>query len=168
DIDMILKCHLKDSVVLSLEDIPDIEYFDQPSHISSFNVDFLQVHTSWLIGGTTTKILPTDFHSKIYHSRYTLLNHITLQKDIQKYNLYSPKVIRWILSDYMVDDQQTVQLCQHLNKTNGDFTIVDKFQWELEKKNIKQQIMWKYSFVARFFCDPQNSPENFEQTLDRL
>ncbi|CAG8743987.1 23258_t:CDS:1 [Cetraspora pellucida] len=168
DYDMILKCHLKDSVVLSEEDIPDIEYFDHPSHISSFNVDFLQVHTSWLISGTTAKILPSNFHSKIYHSRYSLLNHITLQKDIQKYNLYSPKVIRWILSDYMVDDQQTVQLCQHLNKTKGDFTILDKFQWELEKKNLNQQIMWKYSFVARFFCDPDNSPENFNQTLDRL
>ncbi|CAG8572864.1 18308_t:CDS:1 [Dentiscutata erythropus] len=168
DYDMILKCHLKDSVVLSEEDISDVEYFDNLSHISSFNVDFLQVHTSWLISGTTTRILPTNFHSKIYPSRYALLNHIISQKDIQKYNLYSPKVIRWILSDYMVDDQQTIQLCQHLNETKGDFTIRDKFQWELDAKNIKKQIMWKYSFVARFFCDPENSSDTFEQILDRF
>ncbi|CAG8691085.1 25071_t:CDS:1 [Gigaspora margarita] len=167
DYDMILKCHLKDSVVLSEEDISDVEYFDSLSHISSFNVDFLQVRTSWLISGTTTRILPTNFHSKIYSSRYDLLNHI-LQKDIQKYNLYSPKVMKWILSDYMINDQQTIQLCRYLNETKGDFTIRDKFQWELEAKNIKKQIMWKYSFIARFFCDPENSQDAFEQILDKF
>ncbi|CAG8546064.1 1567_t:CDS:1 [Scutellospora calospora] len=168
DCDMILKCHLKDSVVLSEENIPDIEHFDNQSHISSFSVDFIQVHTSWLIGGTTTRILPTSFHSKIYPFRYSFLNNITLQKDIQKYNPYSPKVIRWILSGCMIDDQQTIELCQYLNETKGDFTIRDKFQRELEKRNIEKQIMWKYSLVARFFCDPENSSDTFESILDKV
>ncbi|CAG8674251.1 15248_t:CDS:1 [Acaulospora morrowiae] len=171
DKDMIIKCKIKDSVVPEEEiiDAEDEEEEDSDlNKFSSFEVEFIKVRTSWLVGGTTRKILPPEFHKQIYSSRYDLLNEITLSNNIHRYNHYCPKVLKWILSESNKNDKETIQLCQHLRNTNGDFTIRDKFESALEEKSIEKQKMWKYSFVSRFFSDPENSSDTFEQILDRF
>ncbi|CAG8536696.1 13393_t:CDS:2 [Acaulospora colombiana] len=171
DKDMILKCNIKDSVIPEEEIIDAEDEEDEDSDLnkgSSFDVEFVKVRTSWLVGGTTRKILPQEFHKQIYSDRYDLLNSITSSNNIPRYNHYCPKVLKWILSRNTKGDKETIQLCQHLYSTKGDFTIRDKFELALEEKSIEKQKMWKYSFVSRFFCDPDNSSDTFEQTLDRF
>ncbi|RHZ53770.1 hypothetical protein Glove_437g34 [Diversispora epigaea] len=171
DRDMILKCNIKDSVIPEEEifGVDDEEEEDLESNkYSSVEVEFVQVLTSWLVGGTTINKLPQEFHKQIYPQRYSLLDKITSDNSILRYNRYCPSVLKWILSDNSKNDSETKQLCLHLHITKGDFTIRDKFEEALEERSIDRQFMWKYSFVPRFFIDPENSSDTFEQILDRF
>ncbi|GES89044.1 hypothetical protein GLOIN_2v1878079 [Rhizophagus clarus] len=120
-----------------------------------------------MISGTTSNFIPEESRNQIFASRFNLLDQILSEYSITKYYRYSSKVLKWILSEYDRDDQETTKMIKHISDTQGDFSIRSRFEAALEEKNVKKQNMWKYSLAARFLRDPE-SYDTLEEVVNRI
>lgn len=171
DKDIVLKCHITTKLSCSIpDDQQNSEKDDECSPegvVFSLRIEYVKVCASWLVSGTTSNFIPEESRNQIFASRFNLLNQILSEYNITKYYRYSSKVLKWILSEYDRNDQETREMIKHILDTKGDFSIRSKFEAALEGKNVKKQNMWKYSLVARFLRDPE-SYDSLEDVVNRI
>jgi hypothetical protein len=171
DKDIILKCHITTTLSCNVpDDQQNSERDDEHSPedvVFRLRIEFVKVCASWLVSGTTSNFIPEESRNQIFASRFKLLDQILFEYNITRYYRYSSKVLKWILSEYKRNDQETINMIKHISDTQGDFSIRSKFEAALEGKNVKKQNMWKYSLVARFLRDPE-SYDTLEKVVNRI
>ncbi|GBB97076.1 hypothetical protein RclHR1_02910004 [Rhizophagus clarus] len=171
DKDIILKCHITTTPSCNIPDdqrnCKDDDECSPEGVVFSLRIEFVKVCASWLVSGTTSNFIPEESRNQIFASRFNLLDQILSEYSITKYYRYSSKVLKWILSEYDRDDQETTKMIKHISDTQGDFSIRSRFEAALEEKNVKKQNMWKYSLAARFLRDPE-SYDTLEEVVNRI
>ncbi|CAI2162370.1 12241_t:CDS:1 [Funneliformis geosporum] len=170
DKDIVLKCRITTAFPCDVpNDQLNSEDDDAGGVVYSLRIEFVKVCASWLVSGTTSNFIPEDSRNQIFAPRFNLLDKILAECNITtRYYRYSSMVLKWILSDYDMNDRETIELIHCISSTQGNFSIRSKVEAALEEKNVKKQNMWKYSLVSRFLCDPESYPDPLDMVVDRV